>query len=53
MDMINDFIDFENNQTKTNRGGIVMYDVKGHYKYLSLAELFDYWKSRITKTKNV
>ena len=42
-DKINAFLEFESNQKKSIRGGVEMYDIKGHYKFLSLSELFDYW----------
>lgn len=47
MNVLTGFIDFEKSQTKTLRGGIMMYDVKGHYKYLSAGELFDYYLNHI------
>jgi len=37
------FIEFEKSCPRENRGGTIMYDVKGHYKWLSLSELFSYW----------
>lgn len=41
--LLTGFIDFEKNQTKSIRCGITMYDVKGHYKYLTTSELVDYY----------
>lgn len=41
-----DFVEFEKQQIKSNRGGVEMYDVKGHYKYLTLSELVDYYFKR-------
>ena len=43
MDIIQNFLDFKSKQKKSIRGGVEIYDIKGHYKYLSLSELFDYW----------
>ena len=40
------FLDFVNETPKSIRGGVEMYDVKGHYKYLTLSELFEYWSVR-------
>ena len=37
------FMDWKEQQHKSIRGGKVMYDVKGHYKYLYEHELFEYW----------
>lgn len=37
------FLDWKEQQHKSIRGGKVMYDVKGHYKYLYEHELFEYW----------
>jgi hypothetical protein len=37
------FLDWKDRQTTTIRGNILMYDIKGHYKYLSESELFDYY----------
>lgn len=41
------FIDFEKQQRKSNRSGIEMYDVKGHYKYLTFSELVDYYFQKL------
>lgn len=41
--MIENFIHFERDTKRQLRGGVVMYDVKGHYKWLTLSELFNYW----------
>lgn len=41
--IVESFLVWKNQQQKTLRGGVVMYDVKGHYKYLSEDELFAYW----------
>lgn len=46
MDTIQNFLYYESKQSKSIRGGVEMYDIKGHYKYLTLSELFDYWCSR-------
>ncbi len=43
MGHISDFISFEKGCKKELRGGETMYDIKGHYKWLSLSELFQYW----------
>lgn len=37
------FLDWKEYQHKSIRDGKVMYDVKGHYKYLHEHELFEYW----------
>ena len=37
------FLNWKEHQNKSIRGGKVMYDVKGHYKYLYEHELFEYW----------
>jgi len=37
------FLDFEKSCKKEKRGGIEMYDVKGHYKWMSLTELYEYY----------
>ena len=44
--VFDNFVDFEKSQTKTERGGRTMYDVKGHYKYLTLSDLFEYFMNR-------
>lgn len=43
---VSSFIEFEKSCKKEIRGGIEMYDVKGHYKWLSLSELFKYWREQ-------
>lgn len=40
---VTSFLDWKEQQHKIIRGGKVMYDVKGHYKYLYEHELFEYW----------
>jgi hypothetical protein len=42
-DLIVSFIDFKDCQRTTNRGGVVMYDVFGYYKYLTEQELWRYF----------
>jgi hypothetical protein len=42
-EQIQKFFEFESSLKKEIRGGIVMYDVKGHYKFLTLPELYEYW----------
>ena len=37
---IQSFLEFEKEQKKIMRGNIEMYDIKGHHKYLTFAELF-------------
>ena len=37
------FIDFEKQQIRTVRGNVEMYDIKGCHKYLTLAELFEWY----------
>jgi hypothetical protein len=43
-DSIMRFLDFRENTPSTIRGRL-MYDVKGHYKYLTEIELFNYYFS--------
>lgn len=43
MELLNSFLNFKDNQQISIRGGETMYDVKGHYKYLTLSELFYYY----------
>lgn len=43
---VSSFMEFEKSCKKEIRGGTEMYDVKGHYKWLSLSELFKYWRER-------
>jgi hypothetical protein len=43
------FLEFESNQLKSERGGMILYDVKGHYKYLTFSELLDYYIKNIIK----
>ena len=43
---IQSFLDFEKEQKKTLRGNIEMYDIKGHHKYLTFSELFNWYVSR-------
>ena len=40
------FLDFEKQQKKVMRGEIEMYDLKGHHKYLTFSELFNWYVSR-------
>jgi hypothetical protein len=40
------FLDWKEQQRKRIRGGKIMYDVKGYYKYLHEHELFEYWSVR-------
>jgi hypothetical protein len=40
------FLDFEKEQKKVMRGEIEMYDLKGHHKYLTFSELFNWYVSR-------
>lgn len=51
MDILKRFLDFESKQSKSIHGGVEMYDIKGHYKYLTFSELFDYWCSLSNCTK--
>ena len=37
------FIFWKHNIKSELRGGILMYDVKGYYKWLTERELFDYY----------
>ena len=41
--MLECFLDYKNKLPFQIRGGVKMYDVKGHYKWLDLSELFDYY----------
>ena len=43
MNKLESFIDFEKYQKKVMRGDIEMYDIKGHYEYLTFNELFDWY----------
>ena len=49
--LIADFIEWKNGLQKEIRGGVLMFDVKGHYKWLSENELFDYYISSIDRSK--
>jgi len=40
------FLDFEKEQKKVMRGEIEMYDLKGHHKFLTFSELFNWYVSR-------
>jgi len=40
------FLDFEKEQKKVMRGEVEMYDIKGHHKYLTFSELFNWYVSR-------
>jgi hypothetical protein len=51
MNILQNFINFESKQSKSIRGGVEMYDIKGYYKYLTFSELFDYWCSRSNCTQ--
>jgi len=42
-ELIIDFLKFKESIQTTIRGGEVMYDVPGHYKYLEEHELFEYF----------
>lgn len=46
MNELQSFIDYERTCKKDVWGGKTYYDVKGHYKFITLTELFNYWKSR-------
>lgn len=41
--MLNSFQEWKDNQVEVERGGKIMYDVKGYYKYLDDSELFNYY----------
>ena len=43
MNSLLNFLDFESKQKKSIRGGVKMYDIKGHYKYLTFSELYEWW----------
>lgn len=43
---IQSFLEFEKEQKKTMRGNIEMYDIKGHHRYLTFSELFNWYVSR-------
>lgn len=40
------FIEYRDAQKKENRGGKIMYDVKGSHLYLSEADLFNHFISK-------
>lgn len=44
MNQLQSFIDYERTCKKEVRGGQTYYDIHGHYKYLTLIELFNHWK---------
>lgn len=37
------FADFEKNQRTIMIAGEKMYDIKGHYKWMTMSELFEYY----------
>lgn len=41
--LVSGFIDFRNNQKVVFRGGIKMYDVKGHHVFLYEHELYEHY----------
>ena len=43
---IQSFLEFEKEQEKIMRGNIEMYDIKGHHKYFTFAELFNWYVSQ-------
>ena len=43
---IQSFLEFEKEQKKTMRGNIEMYDIKGHHRYITFSELFNWYVSR-------
>lgn len=46
-DVAINFLEFEKSLKKENRGGSIMYDLKGHYKYITEKELFDYFVNNV------
>lgn len=48
--LLTGFMAYEGCQRKEIRGGVVMYDVKGCHKYLTVLELFDIYLSSVFKT---
>jgi len=41
--VVNDFICWKNELYSEIRGGILMYDIKGYYKWLNESELLTYY----------
>lgn len=41
--LLESFIEWVDSLKTEIRGGVVMYDVKGHYKWLTQSELFNYY----------
>jgi hypothetical protein len=41
------FVEFERTCKKEIRGGVMMYDVKGHYKWLTANELSNWYFRRL------
>lgn len=40
------FIEFEKSCKQEMRGGILMYDIKGCHRWLTLEGLFKYWRGK-------
>lgn len=38
------YLEWRGKQKKENRGGTVMYDIKGHHMWLTEDEVFEHWK---------
>lgn len=43
IELIKNFINWKENLKSEKRGGILMYDIKGHYKWLYEFEIADYF----------
>lgn len=46
------YLEFRDVQKKVILGGTEMYDIFGHYKYLSESELIDYYFKKYNNEKN-
>lgn len=46
MNQLQSFINYESTCKKVTRGNQTLYDIKGQHRYLSLTELFNYWKNK-------
>ena len=43
---IMNFLTWKSKQSCDNRGGVIMYDIKGHHKFLDENEVFEFWKKQ-------
>jgi hypothetical protein len=44
---IHSFLEFEKEQNKIFRGELVLYDINGCHKYLTLSELFEWYIKKV------